>query len=217
MALYCHDKPLPLILVDDHLPYPRAILQVFGNIKHSRRKNRRGRFKHPRLKAPGDLLMGVVKKLRDNRGNLLKLSSQALFGTKKTIEQRIQKLGVGQKINTSHMERLNGTIRGQQARLIRRTRAGSRREELLQCSIWLWRDLYNWTRAHYALFDHSPAMALRLTNEVWTTMKYTLYPVHVSNLQRQDWTEQGNSILESAVDEYKRKKRYQCHEVVPTA
>ena len=206
VGLYAKDKDPPLILVDDHLPYPKAILQIFGDIKHCRRKNGRGRFKHPRLKPPADLQVGVVKKLRDNRGNLLKVSNKALFGKKKEIEKRIQKLGIGQKINTSHMERLNGTIRGQQARLIRRTRSGSHRQELLQYSIWLWRDLYNWTRVHYSLLGEIPAMALSLTDEVWTVLKYILYPVHVSDLQRQDWTEQRNSMLESAVDVYKRNK-----------
>lgn len=198
------DKGLPLILIDDHLPYPKAILQVFGNIKHRRRKNGRGRFKHPRLKPPADLQVGVVKKLRDNRGNLLKVSSKALFGKKKQIERRIRKLGIGRKINTSHMERLNGTIRGQQARLIRRTRAGSHLERMLQYSIWLWRDLYNWTRVHYSLLDETPAMALGLTDEVWSVLKYVLHPVHVNDLQRRDWAEQRNSVLESAVDVYKR-------------
>jgi len=33
-----------------------------------------------------------------------------------------------------------------------------------------------------------------------------LYPVHVSDFQRQDWAEQRNSVLESAVDCYKRNK-----------
>jgi hypothetical protein len=200
------DKGPPLILIDDHLPYPKAILQVFGNIKHRRRKNGRGRFKHPRLKPPADLQVGVVKKLRDSRGNLLKVSGKALFGKKKQIEKRIRELGIGRKINTSHMERLNGTIRGQQARLIRRTRAGSHLEQMLQYSIWLWRDLYNWTRVHYSLLDETPAMALGLTDEVWTVLKYLLHPVHVSDLQRWDWAEQRNSLLESAVDAYKRNK-----------
>ena len=206
VALYGKDKSPPLILMDDHLPYPQAILQVFGNIKHCRRKNGKGRLKYPRLKPPCDLQVGVVKKLRDSRGNLLKVSSKALFGKKKAIEKRIQKLGVGCKINTSHMERLNGTIRSQQARLIRRTRAGSHRQEMLQYSIWLWRDLYNWTRVHYSLLDETPAMALRLANEVWSVLKYILYPVHVSELIRQDWAEQRNGVLESAVDVYKRNK-----------
>ena len=206
MAVYSRNEELPLILIDDHLPYPQAILQIFGNIKHRRRKNGRGRLKHPRLKPPVDLQVGVVKKLRDDRGNLLKVSSKALFGKKKEIVKRIQELGIGRKINTSHMERLNGTIRGQQARLIRRTRAGSHLEEMLQYSIWLWRDLYNWTRVHYSLLDETPAMALSLTGEVWSVLKYVLYPVHVSDLQRRDWAEQRNSVLESTVDVYKRNK-----------
>ncbi len=206
VALYSKDKAPPLILIDDHLPYPKAILTVFGQIKHRRRKNGRGRLKYPRLKPPADLQVGVVKKLRDDRGYLLKVSNKALFGKKKEIEKRIRKLGIGQKINTSHMERLNGTIRGQQARLARRTRNGSHLEEMLQYSIWLWRDLYNWTRVHYSLLDETPAIALGLTNEVWSVLKYILYPVHVSDLQCRDWSEQRNSVLESAVDSYKRNK-----------
>jgi hypothetical protein len=206
VALYSKDKAPPLILIDDHLPYPKAILTVFGQIKHRRRKNGRGRLKYPRLKPPADLQVGVVKKLRDDRGHLLKVSNKALFGKKKEIEKRIRKLGIGQKINTSHMERLNGTIRGQQARLARRTRNGSHLEEMLQYSIWLWRDLYNWTRVHYSLLDETPAIALGLTNEVWSVLKYILYPVHVSDLQRRDWSEQRNSVLKSAVDSYKRNK-----------
>jgi hypothetical protein len=206
VAVYSKDKDPPLILIDDHLPYPQAILTVFGKIKHRRRKNGRGRIKYPRLKPPANLQTGVVKKIRDYRGNLLKVSTKALFGKKKEIEKRIQKLGVGQKINTSHMERLNGTIRGQQARLIRRTRAGSHLEEMLQYSIWLWRDLYNWTRVHYSLQGETPAMALGLTDRVWTVLGYILYPAHVSDFQRWDWAEQRNSVLESAVDVYKRNK-----------
>ena len=206
MAVYSKDKDPPLILIDDHRPYPRAILTIFGQIKHRRRKNGRGRLKYPSLKPPADLQVGVVKKIRDSRGHLLKVSTKALFGKKKEIERRIQKLGIGRKINTSHMERLNGTIRGQQARLIRRTRAGSHLEEMLQYSIWLWRDLYNWARVHYSLLGETPAMALCLTDEVWTVLKYLLHPVHVSDLQRRDWAEQRNSVLESAVDVYKRNK-----------
>ena len=206
VALYAQDQGPPLLLIDNHLPYPQAILQVFGQIKHGRRKNGRGRLKHPRLKPPPDLQVGIVKKLRDAQGHLLKVSTQALFGKKKNIEKRIRKLGVGRKINTAHVERLNGTIRGHQARLIRRTRAGSHRSELLQYSTWLWRDLYNWTRVHYSLGGQTPAMALRLTEEVWSVLKYIWYPVHVSDLQRQDWAEQRNRTLESAVEVYKRNK-----------
>lgn len=206
VAVYSKDKAHPLILIDDHLPYPQAILQVFGQIKHRRRRNGRGRMKYPRLKPPSDLQVGVVKKIRDSRGNLLKVSTKALFGKKKEIVKQIRDLGIGQKINTSHTERLNGTIRGQQARLARRTHNGSHLEKLLQYSIWLWRDLYNWTRVHYSLLDETPAMALSLTSKVWSVLDYVLYPVHVSDFQHQDWAEQRNSVLESAIDVYKKNK-----------
>ena len=206
VAIYSKDRGPPLILIDDHPPYPQAILQVFGQLQHGRRKNGRGRKRHPRLKPPADLQAGVVKKIRDSKGNLLKVSTKALFGKKKRIQKLIQELGIGQKINTSHIERLNGTIRGQQARLARRTRNGSHLQEMLQYSIWLWRDLYNWTRVHYSLLDETPAMVLGLADEVWTVLDYVLYPVHVSDLQRWEWAEQRNSVLESAVDVYKTSK-----------
>src|SRR3990172_4028728 len=34
----CVGQPLPLFLVDNHLPYPAAILQVFGRVRHGRRR-----------------------------------------------------------------------------------------------------------------------------------------------------------------------------------
>ncbi len=59
---------------------------------------------------------------------------------------------------------------------------------------------------HYSLLDETPAMALDLAEEVWSVLNYILYPVHVSDLQRRDWAERCNSVLESAIDAYKRNK-----------
>jgi hypothetical protein len=206
VAWWNQDQPLPLLLMDEHLPYPQAILDVFGQIKYRRRRTGRGRFKYPTLKPPPDLQVGVVRKQRDERGNILKVTTYALFGRKKQIERRIQKLGVGTQINTSHLERLNGTIRGQQARLIRRTRSGSRREDRLGASLYLWRDLYNWTRRHYGLFDTTPAMALGLAESCWTTCRYVNHPVHLSPLQQEEWAEQRNTLLLSALEVYNRNR-----------
>ena len=201
----CQGMPLPLLLADDHPPYRNAILQVFGQLKHGRRRHGRGRRKNPTLKPPADLLVGVVKKLRDAKGNLLEVTSKALHGTKKQIIARIQELGIGYTINTAHIERLNGTIRSQQqARLGRRTRNVSRLTRLLQYSLWLWRDLYNWTRIHASL-GMTPAMILELTQSVWSVLDYIRHPVHVSDYQLQDWAEQRNSIAKSAIEVCKRE------------
>jgi hypothetical protein len=200
VATACRQLPTPLLLIDDHLPYPAAILQVFGTVLHRRRRYGRGRFKLPRLKAPADLLAGVVQKVRNASGQLLRVRAHALFGRKREIERRIQRLDIGQQINTAHIERLNGTIRTRQARLTRRTRNGSRRADSLQWSLWLWRDLYNWTRVHGSLHGRTPAVALGLTSDVWTVERYAEAVVHVSDLQAQIWAEERKKQVTSALE-----------------
>jgi IS1 family transposase len=207
VALCCRDTSrLPLLLLDNHLPYPAAILRAFGVVRHRRRKRGRGRRKHPDLKPPPGLLAGVVHKVRDATGNLLRVRGKALFGRKRDIIQRIKQLKLGQQINTAHIERLNGTMRGQQSRLARRTRAGSRRGRTLAWSLALWRDLYNWVWPHTSLLGRTPAMALGLTDARWSVLRYVEHPVHVSDLQRAMWAEDRQNQLTSALDARKRKK-----------
>jgi hypothetical protein len=206
VAMACGRAALPLLLIDNHLPYPAAILQVFGVVRHRRRKHGRGRLKHPDLKPPPGLLAGVVEKRRDPWGNLLGVRTRALFGRRRKIVRQIRRLHIGRQINTAHIERLNGTLRGQQARLARRTRDGSRQPQTLQWSLWLWRDLYNWTRPHGSLDGHTPAMILGLADAVWTVHRYVWHVVHVSNLQRDIWAEERQHWLTSALDARKRKK-----------
>jgi hypothetical protein len=197
----------PLILVDDYPAYVKAILQVFGVVKHRRRRRRHGRFKHPTLKAPAGLLVGVVQKIRDRSGRLIGVRTKALFGRLWEVRRRVRRLKIGRQINTAFIERLNGTLRSQQARLARRTRNGSRLAEALQWALWLWRDLYNWVRPHGSLGGRTPAMALGLAQTVWTVRRYVVYPVHLSDLQRQEWLDERTSLLESALEAYQRKKR----------
>lgn len=198
--------PLPLLLIDDHLPYPSAILQVWGQVRHRRRRRGLGRLKHPDLKPPPGLLAGVVKKVRDATGKLLRVRTRALFGRKRDIVRRIKRVGIGRKINTAHVERINGTIRGQQARLSRRTRSGSRLPEALQWSLSLWRDLYNWTRVHGSLDGRTPAMAEGLTQEVWSVDRYVRSVVHGSDLQRAIRAEERKNLLTSALKPHKPRK-----------
>lgn len=197
-----------LLLIDDHLPYPNAILQVLGLIRHRRRKHGRGRIKYPDLKAPSGLWVGVVEKVRTATGKLLRVRSRALFGSKRRIVRLIRKLKIGREINTSHIERINGTMRTQQqARLGRRTRSVSRLRDALQWSLWLWRDLYNWVYVHGSLEGRTPAMALGLAQAPWSVQEYVRQVVHVSDQERQIWAEERNFWLTSALGPGKRHKR----------
>jgi hypothetical protein len=109
-------------------------------------------------------------------------------------------------VNTAHLERLNATIRGQQARLARRTRCTTREVRWLQYSVWLWRDLYNWVRVHASLRGRTPAMAIGLSDRVWSVSDYVRHPVHVDELTRAIWAEEREEVLTSALDRYKRRK-----------
>lgn len=196
----------PLMLIDNHTPYPAALLQVFGEVLHRRRKRRRGRRKNAGLKPPPDLLAGVVHKVRDASGNIVKVRAEALFGRLQAIKARVVELGIGTTVNTSHLERLNGTLRCQQARLARRPRCVSRDERRLRWSLWLWRDLYNWVRGHGSLEGRTPAMAAGLAVRVWSVLEYIRYPVHVDDLRRAIWAEEREEVLTSALEHEKPRK-----------
>jgi hypothetical protein len=207
----CLCRKLPgklLLLIDNHLPYPSAILQVLGRIRHRRRRRGHGRLKHPDLVPIPGLLVGVVEKIRTSTGKLLRVKTRALFGgAKQNVVRLVRRLGIGQQINTAHLERLNGTLRTQQqARLGRRTRNASRRRCCLQWSLWLWRDLYNWVRPHAGLEGHTPAMAVGLAERVWSVQEYVRNAVHVSELQRQIWADERESLITSELETHRRKK-----------
>jgi hypothetical protein len=200
----------PLFLVDDHLPYPSALLEVYGRIKFGRRRLGRGRFKHPRLAAPPGLLAGVVRKVRDAKGNLLGVQTRGLFGSKRAVVKRVQELGIGQTIHTAHVERLNGTLRTQQSRLHRRTGGVSRRRRFLGWSLHVWGGLSNCTRPHRSLGGATPAMREGLTDHVWSVREYINQPVHVSDLQREIWAEDRKTATTSALT-----RRNLCKTVPP--
>jgi hypothetical protein len=205
----CCGRNPPLLLMDAHRPYPSAILQVFGEVQYRRRRRRRGgrgKFKHQRLKPPRGLLAGVVDKVHDAAGNLLRVKTRVLFGRRKDICRTIKKHKLGQGINTAHVERFNGTARGRLARLARRTRALSRRGTPLRAAVGLCRDVYNWVARHRSLENQTPAMAIGLAQETWTMERYVSYPVHADDLQRVIWIEEQEKRIRSALDTQKLRK-----------
>lgn len=206
VALYCTPLERLTILADDHRPYPQAILWFFGLWRHRRRRRGRGRRKHADLKPPPGLLVGIVTKVRDATGNLLRVKKRRLFGRLKDIRGHIQQLHLGQELNTAHVERINGTIRTQQTRLARRTRNVSRDDTWLQWALWLWRDWYHWVCRHDALAGRTPAIAMGLADHVWSVLEYVCYPVHVGNLQRAIWCEEREHLLTIGLNRRKRLK-----------
>jgi hypothetical protein len=202
----CCQPGQPLLLeADAHRPYPQAILDIFGVIRFRRRRRGRGRRKHPDLKPPPGLLVGIVHKVTDASGKLLRVNRRRLFGMRRDILQVLQRLQLGRQINTAHIERLNGTLRTQQTRLARRTRNVSRDDTYLQWALCLWRDCYHWVRPHASLSWRTPAMVMGLTDHRWTALEYVLHPVHVGDFQRAIWEEERNKLLTTGLNRKKRQ------------
>ncbi len=211
VAACCRPGQPLLIEADEHRPYPQAILDLFGVTRFRRRRHGRGRRKHPDSKPPPGLLVGVVHKVRDACGNLLRVRTRRLFGRRRDILKLLQRLKLGKQINTAHIERLNATLRTQQTRLARRTRNVSHAAEALQSGLWLWRDLYHWTRRHASLGDRTPAMAIGLAATAWSVRDYVCYPVHATAWQHALWAEQRENLLTTGLNGQKHRK------VLPTS
>ena len=205
VAMCCIPFAPLTFLADDHRPYPQAILRIFGVIRHRRRRHARGRRKYADLKPPPGLWAGIVSKLRDATGNLVRVKRRRLFGRLKDIRRAIEQLGLGYEINTAHIERINGTMRTQQTRLARRTRNVSRTDTWLEWALSLWRDWYHWVRPHGSLAGRTPAMAMGLTDHVWNVLEYIRYPVHVGEFQRAMWSEDLKNLLTNGLNREKRR------------
>lgn len=206
VAACCHAGQPLLIEADEHRPYPQAILDLFGVICHRRRRRGRGRRKYPGLKPPPGLLAGLVHKVRDSAGNVVKVTTRRLFGRRRDILHEVKRLKLGQRINTAHVERINGTLRTQQPRLARRTRNVSHKPAALEWALSVWRDLYHWTRYHDSLGNRTPAMAQGLTTRLWTVLEYVRHPVHVGHWQRALWAERRENLVTNGLNERNPRK-----------
>lgn len=204
VAMCCTPLAPLTILADDHRPYPQAILRIFGVTRYRRRRRPFRRRKHSDLKPPPGLLAGIVSKLRDATGNLVRVKRRRLFGRLKDIRHHIAQLGLGHDINTAHIERINGTMRTQQTRLARRTRNLSRADIWLEWALSLWRDWYHWVRPHGSLAGRTPATAMGLSDHLWSVLEYVRYPVHVGELQRAIWSESLENLLTHGLNRQKR-------------
>jgi len=112
---------MPELFSSDQLDhYANALLQVYGNIVVPTRKPGAGRPPNQRLIPPKNLnYVHVVKEYKENRVH--KVSHKVIYGNAGKISEILKNSVVSRKINTSYVERNNGTIRHMDARCSRKT------------------------------------------------------------------------------------------------
>lgn len=169
----CASSLAILVCVDGLASYVKAFLRVFRN------PLRTGKPGRPQLLLAEGLLIGQVVKQYAKR-RVSGVTKRVAHGTTEAIDATFKRLGGGNGINTSYIERLNATFREHLTVLTRRGRAIAHQERVVQSAMYLVGCSYNFCWHHASLrlrapagADHkwqerTPAMAAGLTDHRWT-------------------------------------------------
>jgi hypothetical protein len=155
---------------------------VLGIVSRRRRRGKVGRQPKPRLVAPQHLFYAQVVKVRNPAGHVVAVSRRVVFGGPRRFVKQLRLRQLGTTIQTAFMERWYGTLRGLVAPLRRRTRCLSWSPTRHRGKGWLMVSLYNFVMPHKSLrqgrTQRTPAMAIGLTDHVWSYREYLWLPVH---------------------------------------
>jgi IS1 family transposase len=170
--------PLPLLLSDGYEGYEPAILHAFGRRYPAVKSGLKGRPSHPVIRWPQGLAYGQVIKSASDGIHLKVIRGKA------KLDPTLSVLGYN-KINTSVVERHNGTSRLHHQRKVRKTLAFSKSSRYHRWMSWLSVVPYNFCRAPGSLrlkdesriHHRTPAMAAGLTDRIWATRDWLLTPV----------------------------------------
>jgi IS1 family transposase len=198
-------RALPLFLTDGWKAYPAALLQVVGGVYRRRRRGKVGRKPTPRLVAPKDLFYAQVVKVRDKTGHVVEVRRRVVFGGPRRFGKQLRLRQLGETIQTAFMERWYGTLRGLVAPLRRRTRCVSWIATRHRGRIWLLVSLYNFVMPHKSLrqdrIRRTPAMAIGLTDHVWSYREYIWLPVHTDPALTKQMDERIARLLTPALQD----------------
>jgi IS1 family transposase len=182
------------LLTSDSLPhYAGAILQAFGVWVRPQRQGNRGRFPKPRQVPPEGLKYATVHKER-KKGRVVSVTTRIIYGRQEEILALLE--SIGQKINTSFVERINLTLRHLVSRLHRKTLCFSKERKYLVYHLHLALTYYHFTRYHASLRvelpepiptrgsgspkkwqQRTPAMSAGLTDHRWSLRELLTCPV----------------------------------------
>ena len=111
---------MDLITTDGYLAYEDALLEAYGETITPPRTGKRGRPRAPDKVAPKGLTYAVVEKTRE-KGRVVAIATRVVFGTMAAAIAAPGMSRVSRSINTSFVERQNGTDRHRNARKARKT------------------------------------------------------------------------------------------------
>jgi IS1 family transposase len=171
-----------LVCTDGWAAYPNSIKRAFRD--KVKRTAGRGRAS---LQGWSSLHIGTVIKHTVNK-RLTEVVRQMSHGSLVQAMQLLQRSKGGQVLNTSYIERFNGTVRERLATLTRKCRHAAQRLQALETGMYLIGCTYNLCCFHQALstraageaqklLRRTPAMASGLTDHLWSLAEVLRYQV----------------------------------------
>ncbi len=167
-----------LVLTDGWAAYPNSIRRAFR--EKVKKLTGVGRAS---LEVWPHLSIGTVIKRSENK-RVVEITRKMAHGLLEQAEQLLQLSGGGSVLNTSFIERLNGTFRERLASLTRKSRHAASRIQALHRGMYLIGCTYNFCVAHQELSKAkhwgracTPAMASGLTDHLCSICELLRYKV----------------------------------------
>ena len=170
-----------LICTDGFAAYPRSIIKAFREkVKETPGPGAAKKVVWPRL------YIGTVIK-RTAKRRVTEVSRRMSHGQWRKAKRLIKASKGGKKLNTSFIERFNGTIRERFAPLTRKCRYAASKITTVHTGIYLIGCTYNFCSPHNELsksktkggygFSCTPAMASGITDHIWSVKELLTYKV----------------------------------------
>lgn len=162
LAADCH----PLWVSDGWKAYIFALLLEFHCLVYQIKRRGRGRPPIPKMIPHPRLRYAQVVKQRD-KGRVVGIERRIIFGSQAAIDLK--------EVITSHLERLNGTMRLHCTPLHRKTRCFAKKKTQLEEQVKLFKSYYNFCLLHYSLDYQTPAQATGIIDKPLTMVELLNY------------------------------------------
>jgi len=167
-----------LICTDGWAAYPNSIKRAF----REKVKKTAGRGRACLEVWPELCIATVIKHVKKKR--VVEVTRTMTLGTLEQAQKLLQATGGGTELNTSFIERFNGTMRERLASLTRKCRHAAHRLETIEAGMYLIGCTYNFCFPHHELSSSAhrghpctPAMAAGLTDHIWSVSELLQYKV----------------------------------------
>jgi IS1 family transposase len=177
-------RVMRLMTSDEYPVYEEAIRDAYGQVVVPPRTGRPGRPRNPYTVVPPALTYATVHKEKENN-RVVRVSTPAVFGTVAAVALAVTASAVGRVVNTSFVERHNGTDRNRCSRKVRKSYAFSKAWAVHRAATVFSYFSYNFCWPVRTLRvkgedgrwqKRTPAMAAGLTDHVWSLAEWLAYP-----------------------------------------